>query len=386
MVSVPLCVRFNRSVSTSGMPSLYQAIVTIGPPIVLHGSVAIDLIGSVWFAGPCTIIGGGRSSCVFIESTTRVLVLPTPFTALQTIILPASMRWMFCIDISVRPSGVSVTSTRSCLKPGNISVRFPSIDQNVVGFGNPFAWHSNIASLPNSTSWVFGRIENVGGAEKVIYKWVINRNRWNYLNCQFIYCLLKVCQIHLPWTINVPVDATEPTALSASQLYSPISSKPTFSRRRLRSSKICTRPKRSHKRQANSMETLFEHEERNQVTTMTLINADKYDSKIGRVRKWQPYFCCLIYSIFTHDSHLVQWAWTALPSAKLAIVFTIHSLNTFDDGKVKMSCTHVRHVRHATLNEDIPKFIINRNQHQIQFIRRIYGVRAPINIECEAVK
>lgn len=177
MVSVPLCVKFNRSVSTSGMPSLYQAIVTMGPPIVLHGNVACDLIGSVWFAGPWTMIGGGRSSWVFIVSTTRVLVLPTPFTALQTIILPASVRWMFCIDISVRPSGVNVTSTRSCLKPGNMSVRFPSIDQNVVGFGNPTAWHSNIASLPNSTSCVLGRMVNVGGAVNTGIVWFMHSSR-----------------------------------------------------------------------------------------------------------------------------------------------------------------------------------------------------------------
>lgn len=54
----------------------------------------------------------------------------------------------------------------------------------------------------------------------------------------------------------------------------------------------------------------------------------------------------------------------------------------FDDGKVKLSCTpHDIGIVLDTsavpliVSGDIPKFIINRNQHQIQFIRRMYAVR-----------
>lgn len=52
IVSVPLCDKFDRSFNTNGMPSLYHAMVIMGPPMVLHGRVATDLIGNVWLAGP----------------------------------------------------------------------------------------------------------------------------------------------------------------------------------------------------------------------------------------------------------------------------------------------------------------------------------------------
>jgi hypothetical protein len=45
---------------------------------------------------------------------------------------------------------------------------------------------------------------------------------------------------NLQFTVNVPVADIVPTALSASQLYSPSSSKTMLSKRRLLSSNICT--------------------------------------------------------------------------------------------------------------------------------------------------
>lgn len=48
--------------------------------------------------------------------------------------------------------------------------------------------------------------------------------------------------MYLQCTYSEPVAETEPTALSASQLYSPTSSSVTPSRRKLRSSSMCTRP------------------------------------------------------------------------------------------------------------------------------------------------
>lgn len=56
------------------------------------------------------MMGGGRSSCVLMASTTRLLTLPTALTALHTMMVPESVRWTRASDKTLRPSGVSVMS------------------------------------------------------------------------------------------------------------------------------------------------------------------------------------------------------------------------------------------------------------------------------------
>lgn len=124
-----------RDDCVTGIPSRYHDTTGVGVPIARHGKTAIDFNGSVWFEGPCRMIGGGRSSCVLMANTTRLLTLPTLFTALHTIILPESTRCTFDSERTLRPSGVRVISMLSYLEPGNINVRLPSIDQNNVGLG-----------------------------------------------------------------------------------------------------------------------------------------------------------------------------------------------------------------------------------------------------------
>lgn len=68
---------------------------------------------------------------------------------------------------TLSPSGVKVDSNRLILFPGNITVRLPSIDQNIVGCGFPVDLHSNETSEGVSIVCGVGRIVKSGGA--IIY-------------------------------------------------------------------------------------------------------------------------------------------------------------------------------------------------------------------------
>lgn len=64
--------------------------------------------------------------------------------------------------------------------------------------------------------------------------------------------------IHLQCTVSVPVAVIDPTALSASQIYSPSSCRVTPSRRRLRSSRMWTRSVTGKSGGANKKQTVKE--------------------------------------------------------------------------------------------------------------------------------
>lgn len=85
------------------------------------------------------IIGGGRSSCVLIESFTRAFIDPTAFNALHITINPLSLSLAWLIVSTDNPSIDEVALKLPTDMPGKMIERLPSIDQNNVGFGKPLA-------------------------------------------------------------------------------------------------------------------------------------------------------------------------------------------------------------------------------------------------------
>lgn len=164
IVSTPDSVKLIRFDANNGMPSRYQEIIGVGTPIATHSNRATDFTGSVWLTGPRIIIGGGRSSCVLMESLALALIDPTAFSALHTTTNPLSVRCTRLIVSTDRPSTDDVAFKLPRVVPGNIIDRLPSIDQNSVGRGNPFAWHSNEASPWWSAVCGVGFITNFGAA------------------------------------------------------------------------------------------------------------------------------------------------------------------------------------------------------------------------------
>lgn len=86
------------------------------------------------------IIGGGRSSCELIDSFARALIEPTAFKALQITTNPLSERCTWLIVNTESPSMDEVAFRLPIAVPGKIIERFPSIDQNIVAFGNARAY------------------------------------------------------------------------------------------------------------------------------------------------------------------------------------------------------------------------------------------------------
>lgn len=171
-----------RDDASTGMPSRYHDIIGVGDPVAAQSRCATDFSGNVWFTGPRSIIGGGRSSCVLIVSFARALIEPISFSALHITTRPCSLRLVGDTVSTVKPSGVDVAFRLSNIVPGKINDRFPSIDQNIVGCGYPVARHSNDASACASTLCADGRMTNFGSAVcvadmvRLYFSWVVFEN------------------------------------------------------------------------------------------------------------------------------------------------------------------------------------------------------------------
>lgn len=163
------------------VPSLSQRIFGCSPSGLeaLQCRVTMLWRGSVWFAGPICIIGGGRSATDVTWNTKKLIpksavcLCKLTWRKALTLVDPATLR----AEQTRNPASsrctpwiLSVPWEFTCMWPydvsGNINSWEPSLFQNTEGGGLPVAAQWNSTTPLSPTFWSFGVSIKVGGAAR----------------------------------------------------------------------------------------------------------------------------------------------------------------------------------------------------------------------------